>query len=301
MSKNEKSLKSNFIINTLFMFYNYRRITNVFMKGFRKTAVSIALLVLSFNIPVVTADQLPEIQTNVKFHTRSIVACDPIEDACGIAVVSFTSGVPAVIPVGEENVIVANQGFLPSYTTSKNIIENIKTYGMSAMDALNSALAYDPLMDFRQLGVATLDPSVPSGVSVANFTGNTNVTELPETCSVVGETYSVQASLQTSASVCSAMSTAFENTQGSLAVRLLKAIVDSSLAGNDARGEFSATIKVYSGSWALSDVTPLSADANVDRSKNWEKELEFGVYSYLATLVPPDPRNLVKLKKRLYT
>src|SRR5262245_18904320 len=39
-----------------------------------------------------------------RMGTRSITACDPATGECGIAVVSFPTGVPAVIPVGDPGV-----------------------------------------------------------------------------------------------------------------------------------------------------------------------------------------------------
>src|SRR5262245_31372120 len=59
----------------------------------------------------------------VRFHTRSIAACDPASGQCGIAVVSFPAGVHTVVPVGEPGVIVANQAF-PSIATARAIIAN---------------------------------------------------------------------------------------------------------------------------------------------------------------------------------
>src|SRR5688572_9047725 len=52
-----------------------------------------------------------------RFHTRSIVGCDPATSQCGIAVVSFPAGVPAVVPVGEAGVMIANQG-IPSFSVA---------------------------------------------------------------------------------------------------------------------------------------------------------------------------------------
>src|SRR5437867_1165890 len=80
--------------------------------------------------------------------TRSIVACDPATGQCGIAVVSFPTGVPAVVPVGEPGAIVAHQAF-PSFATARAIIDKIKA-GKDAPTALAGALAADPDQDFRQ-------------------------------------------------------------------------------------------------------------------------------------------------------
>lgn len=229
-----------------------------------------------------------------RFHTRSIAACDPVEGACGVAVVSFPTGVPAIVPVGEPGVIVANQSF-PSLATAEAIVENILVGGLDAPTALASALASDPTPELRQYGVAALFPT-PSGVSVANHTGAANI---PETCAVLGSTYAVQANLQTSSAVCGVMAGAFDATDGSLARRLLAALVAGLPVGQDARGEFSASIKVYSAVWPLAGLTELAADANVNRAANWEEELAFELNSFLAMLTPPDPRDRVELARSL--
>ncbi len=233
-------------------------------------------------------------QEGPRFHTRSIVACDPVEDACGISVVSFPTGVPAIVPVGEPGVMVANQSF-PSFATAREVIAQIQM-GDDAPTALADALALDPDFELRQLGVAALFPANPSGVTVANFTGAENI---PETCEVLGDTYAVQANLQTSSAVCQAMADAFAATQGSLAPRLLAALLAGGAVGTDARGEFSASVKVFSASWALADITPLSADGNVNRSARWEEDLSFEVSSFLAFLTPADERNRVELDRFL--
>jgi uncharacterized Ntn-hydrolase superfamily protein len=229
-------------------------------------------------------------QQHPRFHTRSIVACDPATSQCGIAVVSFPSGVSAVVPVGEAGVIVANQSF-PSYATARAIIERVKM-GDSAPAALAAALALDPLSGSRQFGVAALSTASPTGVTVASFTGTDNI---PETCSAKGPTYAVQANLQSSSAVCNTMAGAFNSTIGSLPRRLLAALKAGTPVGTDARGEFSASIKVFSNTWALAEITPISAEASVDRSLDWEAALEFGLNVYLAMITPGDSSDFVEL------
>lgn len=232
-------------------------------------------------------------QTEPRLSTRSIVACDVIEEACGIAVVSFVTGVPAIVPVGEPGVIVANQSF-PSFATARAIIEAIKM-GDDASTALTNALATDQEPELRQFGVAALDSRSPSGVTVATFTGDSN---FAETCALTGDTHAVQANIQTTPEVCNIMADAFENDEGSLALRLLTALKAGATVGGDARGEFSASLKVFSESWALAEFTPLSGDANVNRAVDWEKDLTFEINAYLASLAPPDERNLIELTAR---
>ncbi len=233
-------------------------------------------------------------QKGPRFHTRSIVACDPTDVSCGIAVVSFPTGVPAIVPVGEAGVSVANQSF-PSLATAEAIVDGILNGGLDAPTALANALAADPFPGDRQLGVAALFPT-PSGVTVANHTGADN---FPETCDLLGDTYAVQANLQTSSAVCATMASAFEAADGSLGRRLLASLLAGTPVGTDARGEFSASVKVYSAAWPLAPLTELATDANVNRASNWEEELAFEVNAFLGTLTPPDPRDRVELTRDL--
>lgn len=232
------------------------------------------------------------------FHTRSIVACDPAEGACGIAVVSFPSGVPAVVPVWDPRVpgvIVANQSF-PDHGTALRIVDNVAS-GLGAREALTAALADDPGKPDRQLGVAALDPAAPGGVTVASFTGRRN---FPATCAVKGTTYVVQANLQSDGTICQAMADAFEASERSLAYRLLSALRAGIAVGGDARGEYSASLRVLNGTWPLASITPMTADANVVRATDWIQQITWQVHAYRGMLAPADPRDAVALEgKRL--
>jgi uncharacterized Ntn-hydrolase superfamily protein len=230
--------------------------------------------------------------SNAVFHTRSIVAADPATGQVGMAVVSFPTGVPAVVPVGEPGVIVANQS-TPSYTTAQAIIAGIHQ-GDDAPTALANALAGDPTRESRQLGVAALSDKSPSGVTVATFTGQL---ASPARCGLVGDTYAVQANLQTSDQVCQAMADGFEKTQGSLAQRLLAAMAAGTPIGGDQRGEYSATLRVFSSRWEFASYTPIAVSANVDRSGDWFGDLKFGTDAYQAFWTRGDPADLVELTK----
>ncbi len=255
--------------------------------GFRLVSSIGMLLAL---LPVVSPSVA---QPGPRFHTRSIVACDPATDQCGVAVVSFPTGVPAIVPVGEPGVAIANQA-TPRYATAQAIIAAIKE-GTDAPTALANALTDDPAPAQRQIGVAALSSASLTGVTIASFTGGG---ASPEQCSTLGATYAVQANLQTSSSVCDAMAAAFESAPGSLPRRLLAALKAGTPIGTDLREEFSASVRVFSGTWALAESTPISAESSVIRAANWAEELEFGLNAYLAFLAPADPADRVELTSK---
>jgi uncharacterized Ntn-hydrolase superfamily protein len=223
-------------------------------------------------------------------HTRSIVAADPATGQVGMAVVSFPTGVPAVVPVGEPGVIIANQS-TPSYATAQAILAGIHQ-GEDAQTALDKAIANDLTRQNRQLGVAVLDPNSPTGVSVANYTGSA---ASQQRCDLTGDTYAVQANLQTSDQVCAAMAKGFDMTTGSLAQRLLAAMAAGSQIGGDSRGEYSATLKIYSTRWEFASYTPIAVWANVDRSADWYGDLKFSTDAFQSFWTRGDPADRVEL------
>src|SRR6516162_551681 len=230
--------------------------------------------------------------SNAVFHTRSIVAADPATGQVGMAVVSFPTGVPAVVPVGEPGVIVANQS-TPSYATAQAIIAGIHA-GEDAPTALANAVAADPTRANRQLGVAALSDKSPTGVTVATYTGSSASLQR---CGLTGDVYAVQANLQTSDQVCQAMADGFEKAQGSLARRLLAAMEAGSAVGGDQRGEYSATLRVFSNRWEFASYTPIAVSANVDRSSDWFSDLKFGTDAYLSFWTRGDQADRVELTK----
>jgi uncharacterized Ntn-hydrolase superfamily protein len=222
--------------------------------------------------------------------TRSIVAADPATGQVGIAVVSFPTGTPGVVPVGEPGVIVTNHGF-PRYATARAIVSGIEQ-GEDAPTALAQAVAGDPAPQFRQYAVAALNPRSPTGVSVATYTGSAAP---PERSAVTGPTYAAVADIQTSPNVAGAMAAGFAAASGSLPRRLLTALLAGTSAGNDIRGEFSACIRVFSNTGTFADITPISAESSVDRARNWQDDLTFGLDAYLAFWTAGDPADLVPL------
>jgi len=224
--------------------------------------------------------------------TRSITACDPATSECGIAVVSFPTGTPAVVPVGEPGVIVANQA-TPSYPIARKIV-NAVLAGTHPTTALENALLDDPNPEIRAFGVAALWPDSPSGVAVAAFMG---ASAPQERCTVIGDTYTVQADIQTSSAVCQAMADGFDAAQGSLARRLLAALKAGTAAGTDFRGEYSAAIRVYQNTSIVGQRgwTFIGPDASVDRALDWQGELEFNLNAFIATLHEGFATDLVPL------
>lgn len=170
-------------------------------------------------------------------HTYSIIAVDSITGEIGAAVQSHWFSVGSLVIWAESGVgAVATQSFVnPSY--GPRGLELMRS-GLSTRQTLDMLLVEDEGREFRQ--VALIDAE---GNSEA-YTGEKCIAAAGH---LTGKYYSVQANLMLNESVWPAMETAFNNTRGSLAERLVAALEAAQNAGGDIRGKQSAAILVVRG------------------------------------------------------
>lgn len=170
-------------------------------------------------------------------NTYSIVARDPQTGEMGVAVQSHWFSVGSIVSWAEPGVgAVATQSFAePAYGP---LGLALMRSGKSAPDSLQSLLASDEFENVRQ--VAMID----ANGEVANHTGNYSI---DEHCGLTGDNYAVQANMMWKATVCAAMSAAYEATDGDLAERLMAALEAAEGEGGDVRGKQSAALLVVSG------------------------------------------------------
>jgi uncharacterized Ntn-hydrolase superfamily protein len=110
--------------------------------------------------------------------------------------------------------------------------------GLSPIDALERVRQADPGRDVRQVGV------VDATGRVASFSGARCIEHVSQ---ADGQGYSTQANMMRRPGVCEAMAIAFEGATGSLAHRLVAALVAAEQAGGDGRGVMSAAVLVVEG------------------------------------------------------
>jgi uncharacterized Ntn-hydrolase superfamily protein len=196
-------------------------------------------------------------------HTFSIVARDPQTGELGVAVQSHWFSVGPIVPWAEAGVgAVATQSFVdPSY--GRNGLELMRT-GKSAPEALKELLAKDSARDVRQ--VAMID----SQGRVDAWTGKSDIQAAGHK---VGKDYSVQANLMLNEQVWPAMATAFENTKGDLADRMLAALDAAQAVGGDIRGKQSAALIVVKAKSTGEPWKDRLFDLRVDDSSEPLKEL----------------------------
>jgi uncharacterized Ntn-hydrolase superfamily protein len=169
--------------------------------------------------------------------TYSIVARDPDTGQLGVAAQSCYFALGAVLPWARAGVgAVATQSMVdPGYGPR---CLDLLAAGMGAADALALVRAADEGREVRQVGV------VDASGAVASFTGSACIDHVGH---AEGDGFSAQANMMAGPGVCEAMRDAFVSTSGSLATRLVAALVAAESKGGDARGQMSAALIVVAG------------------------------------------------------
>jgi uncharacterized Ntn-hydrolase superfamily protein len=210
------------------------------------------------------AGDQPELEFGVT-GTFSIVAVDPDSGVCGAAVASKYPGVGKVVPYvrGGVGAFCTQHWHEPKWgEKSLDLLGEGKPVG----EVLAELLRNDPRRDKRQLAlidmkgrVASCNPvdADPSGI----YWG-----------SLSGRFYACQGNTLTGRPVLTAMAQAYEETKGSLADRLMAALLAGDRAGGDHRGRLAAGIRVgrkgKNGYWLELQVDK-SQDAVVDLVKKY--------------------------------
>jgi uncharacterized Ntn-hydrolase superfamily protein len=169
--------------------------------------------------------------------TYSIVARDEATAQLGVAAQSCYFALGSVLPWARAGVgAVATQSMVdPGYGPR---CLDLLAAGVGAADALAQVRAADDGREVRQVGV------VSATGEVASFTGSLCIDHVDH---AEGVGYSSQANMMAGDGVCAAMAEAFESTTGSLATRLVAALVAAEGKGGDARGQMSAALIVVDG------------------------------------------------------
>jgi uncharacterized Ntn-hydrolase superfamily protein len=169
--------------------------------------------------------------------TFSIVAMDVETGVCGAAVASKYPAVGAVVPFVRGGVGAFCTQHMHNPTFGPRALELLEQ-NRSPHEALAELLEGDDQPDQRQLAI----------VDRQGRTANHNPSRAPERSrwwgSMSGRGYACQGNTLVSREVITAMAAAYENTKGSLADRLMAALVAGDCAGGDHRGRLAAAIVV---------------------------------------------------------
>jgi uncharacterized Ntn-hydrolase superfamily protein len=186
--------------------------------------------------------------------TYSIVARDKGTGQLGVAAQSCYFALGTVLPWARSGVgAVATQSMVnPAYgPRCLDLLES----GVGAQDALDQAREADPGRELRQVGL------VNAAGDVAAFTGGQCIDYVSH---ARGDGYSAQANMMAGPGVCEAMAEAFESTTGTLAIRLVAALVAAETKGGDARGQMSAALLVVEGEQHEHEWEGVLTDVRVD-------------------------------------
>ncbi|MEE3285221.1 MAG: DUF1028 domain-containing protein [Planctomycetota bacterium] len=192
--------------------------------------------------------------------TFSIVAVDPKTGECGAAVASKYPAVGKVVPYVQAGVGAFCTQHYHHPPWGAQALQALAK-GLPPERVLGNLLADDPRRELRQLAI----------IDMTGRVANHNPSAAPARSrywgAQSGRYYSCQGNTLAGRRVISEMARAYEDTQGSLADRLVAALVAGDCAGGDHRGRLAAGIKIAKkgqpGTWFQMHVDK-SDDAVVD-------------------------------------
>ncbi len=190
--------------------------------------------------------------------TFSIVAFDPKTGDLGVAVQSKFPCVGSVVPWAKSNVgAIATQAFVNTTYGPRGL--KLLEEGFSASEVLSKLLEDDDLREQRQVGIIDA-----KGNAVA-FTGKECFYWAGQ---VVGANFSCQGNILVSDETVKSMASAFNETEGDLADKLLAVLTAADEEGRgDVRGKQSASLLIVREKGGYGGYTDIMVDIRVDDHK----------------------------------
>ena len=180
-------------------------------------------------------------------HTYSIVAYDSVTGDLGIAVQSKFPNVGGLVPWAKAGVgAVATQALSNTDYGEKGL--ELLARGATAPEAMRIIMRTDPQPSQRQVGMVDTRGNSASWTGDSTFdwaggrTGGGQVGGKGQM--ITGRDYAAQANIMVSDATVRNMAETFERSRGSLADRLLAALVAGQAGGGDKRGMQSAALLV---------------------------------------------------------
>ncbi len=196
-----------------------------------RIAFTCALLFLPATLPLAARGAEPVIAT------FSIVACDPETGEVGAAVASMYPAVGKVVPYVKAGVGAFCSQYHHNPEFGPKALVMLET-GMRPEEILAELLRHDPKPEHRQLAI----------IDLRGRAANRNPTGATESGrwwgGASGRHYAVQGNTLAGRKVITDMAAAYEETSGTLADRLMAALVAGDDAGGDHRGRLAAGIRV---------------------------------------------------------
>jgi uncharacterized Ntn-hydrolase superfamily protein len=221
--------------------------------------------------------------------TFSIVGYDPTEKEWGIAVQSKFLGVGAVVPWAKAGVgAVATQSYANTAYGPKGL--ELMAQGKTAQEVLEILIADDPEREMRQFGL------IDAAGNAASFTGK----ECYDWAGgLTGAHFAAQGNILVDEKTVNAMGRVFEETQGTLAARLLAALDAGQEAGGDSRGKQSAALFVVKEAGGYGGFNDRYVDLRVDDHPDPIKELIRLYQLQQLYFAPSKPEKIVSVKGKV--
>ncbi len=206
---------------------------------------------------------VPLSAADVKTATFSIVAYDSVTQELGVAVQSKYFSVGTAVPWVEAGVgAVATQANV-NVSLGPQALALLRA-GMPAADVMRALAATDSSWDGRQFAI------VDARGRAVNWTGRRC---LDWAGGETGPGFAVQGNILAGPAVVSGMATAYRETRGEMAERLIAALEAAQAAGGDKRGQQSAALLIVRPSMAHPEYNTRYVDLRVEDHKTPIKEL----------------------------
>ncbi len=208
------------------------------------------MLVLALLQILHQSPQLPPSDFLKRAHTYSIVAYDSVTGDLGIAVQSKFPNVGGLVPWARAGVgAVATQALSNTDYGEKGL--ELLARGASAPEAMRIIMRTDPQPSQRQVGMVDAHGNSASWTGDSTFdwaggrTGGGAAGQMGGKGQlIVGHGYAAQANIMVSEATVRNMAETFERSRGTLADRLIAALVAGQAGGGDKRGMQSAALLV---------------------------------------------------------
>jgi uncharacterized Ntn-hydrolase superfamily protein len=216
-----------------------------------QTAFPCGLIVIAVAMAISSRARSDEPTSDPLAATFSIVAIDPESGQCGAAVASKYPAVGKVVPYVRADV--------GAFCTQHYLVAE---WGPRALDLLAKKLPPEAVLTELLAGDSRPEQRQLALIDMRGRTAVHNPTAAPESSrywgTITGRNFSCQGNTLTGRQVITDMAAAFEETNGSLADRLMAALVAGDRAGGDHRGRLAAGIRVaktgIKGDWLALDV-----------------------------------------------
>jgi uncharacterized Ntn-hydrolase superfamily protein len=233
--------------------------------------------------------------------TFSIVGIDPENGDVGVAVQSKFPNVRPVVPWAEAGVgAVATQSFVNVSFGPKGL--TLLRNGAAAEEALRILIANDTARDIRQVGIVDAKGNSASWTGRECFDwagGISGETRGGKGMLIAGRGFAAQGNILVGKETVEALAKTFEETRGTLADKLVAALVAAGKAGGDRRGEQSAALLVKRKGAGYDGTTDDLIDISIYDHPRPLQELERLYKLHQLYYFRTDPGNLIKIDAEL--